>query len=62
MRKLAFRYRRMKEIYNTYRTNPQSLLGQQKHEDLLQLRLDIETLTGSWFTLAMKALSIISQR
>ena len=26
MRKLAFRYRRIKEIYNTYRTNPQSKL------------------------------------
>ena len=24
MRKLAFRYRRIKEIYNTYRTNAQS--------------------------------------
>ena len=24
MRKLAFRYRRIKEIYNTYRTNTQS--------------------------------------
>lgn len=79
MRKLAFRYRRIKEIYGTYRTNPQSkiprcashvttsmfdldLLGQQKYEDLLQLRVDIESLTGSWLTLAIKALNIIKQR
>lgn len=62
MRKLAFRYRRIKEIYNTYRTNPQSLLGQPKYEELLQLRVDIEGLTGSWLTLAIKALNIISQR
>lgn len=62
MRKLAFRYRRMKEIYNTYRTNPQNLLGQQKYEELLQLRMDIESLTGSWLTLAMKALNIVKQR
>ena len=80
MRKLAFRYRRIKEIYNTYRTNAQSkkeknlvsniitffiqvdLLGQQKYEELLQLRVDIEALTGSWLTLAIKALNIIKQR
>ncbi|CAF3344723.1 unnamed protein product [Rotaria sp. Silwood1] len=62
MRKLAFRYRRIKEIYNTYRTNAQTLLGQQKYEELLQLRVDIEALTGSWLTLAIKALNIIKQR
>ncbi len=80
MRKLAFRYRRIKEIYNTYRTNTQSkeqkqkesknfdyflfldLLGQQKYEELLQIRVDIEALTGSWLTLAIKALNIIKQR
>lgn len=39
-----------------------ALLGQQKYEELLQLRVDIETLTGSWLTLAMKALNIIKQR
>jgi hypothetical protein len=38
------------------------LLGQQKYEELLQLRVDIETLTGSWLTLAIKALNIIKQR
>jgi hypothetical protein len=38
------------------------LLGQQKYEDLLQLRVDIETLTGSWLTLAIKALNLIKQR
>jgi hypothetical protein len=83
MRKLAFRYRRIKDIYNTYRIDIQSkrltakkkilnrafffiivlgLLGQQKYEELLQLRLDTENVTGSWFTLALKALNIIKQR
>jgi len=62
MRKLAFRYRRIKDIYNTYRTDIQNLIGQQKYEDLLQLRLDMENLTGSWLTLALKALNIIKQR
>ncbi|CAF4738650.1 unnamed protein product, partial [Rotaria magnacalcarata] len=52
MRKLAFRYRRIKDIFNTYRMDTQTLLGQQKYEELLQLRLDIESYTGSWLTLA----------
>ncbi len=38
------------------------LLGQQKYEELLQLRVDIEGITGSWLTLAIKALNIIKQR
>lgn len=38
------------------------LLGQQKYEELLQLRVEIESLTGSWLTLAMKALNLIKQR
>ncbi|CAF1456687.1 unnamed protein product [Rotaria sp. Silwood1] len=62
MRKLAFRYRRIKDIYNNYRMDTQNLLDQQKYEELLQLRLDIETFTGSWLTLASKALNIIKQR
>ncbi|CAF1297621.1 unnamed protein product [Rotaria sordida] len=62
MRKLAFRYRRIKDIYNNYRMDIQHLLGQQKYEELRQLRLDIETFTGSWLTLASKALNIIKQR
>ena len=38
------------------------LLGQQKYEELLQLRLDMENITGSWLTLALKALNLIKQR
>jgi hypothetical protein len=38
------------------------LIGQSKYEELLQLRLDTENLTGSWLTLALKALNIIKQR
>jgi EYA(Eyes Absent) family protein len=62
MRKLAFRYRRIKDVYNTYRMDIQNLIGQQKYEELLQLRLDTENLTGTWLTLALKALNIIKQR
>ena len=109
MRKLAFRYRRIKEIYSSYRNNVgggwdlnlrssrsavnsfcvnwslwlhidsrqcssalthllllclfvAGLLGVQKREQWLQLRQEIEGLTDSWLTLALKSLSIINSR
>ncbi|KAM6171365.1 protein phosphatase EYA1 isoform 6-T6 [Erethizon dorsatum] len=62
MRKLAFRYRRVKEIYNTYKNNVGGLLGPAKREAWLQLRAEIEALTDSWLTLALKALSLIHSR
>ncbi|XP_052216063.1 eyes absent homolog 2-like isoform X2 [Dreissena polymorpha] len=62
MRKLAFRYRRIKEIYNTYKNNVGGVLGQQKRDTWLQLRQEIEGLTDNWLTLALKSLSIINSR
>jgi len=62
MRKLAFRYRRIKEIYERYNVNVQSLLPAHGRESWLQLRSDLETVTDSWLTLAMKSLNIIHQR
>ncbi|OXB78748.1 UNVERIFIED_CONTAM: hypothetical protein H355_010681, partial [Colinus virginianus] len=71
MRKLAFRYRRVKEIYNTYKNNvggkhalmySAGLLGPAKREAWLQLRAEIEALTDSWLTLALKALTLIHSR
>ncbi|KAG8195928.1 hypothetical protein JTE90_001162 [Oedothorax gibbosus] len=62
MRKLAFRYRRIKEVYNQYRNNVGGLLGPVKREDWLQLRSEIESLTDNWVTLALKCLSIIHSR
>ncbi|XP_076440585.1 protein phosphatase EYA1-like isoform X3 [Babylonia areolata] len=62
MRKLAFRYRRMKEMYSSYRNSVGGLLGPQKRDQWLQLRQEIETLTDQWLTLALKSLSIISSR
>ncbi|KAK2114358.1 Eyes absent 4 [Saguinus oedipus] len=60
MRKLAFRYRRVKELYNTYKNNVGGLLGPAKRDAWLQLRAEIEGLTDSWLTNALKSLSIIS--
>ncbi|GAB6022270.1 Eyes absent 1 [Chamberlinius hualienensis] len=62
MRKLAFRYRRIKEIYNSYRNNVGGLLGQNLREQWLELRSDIEALTDNWLTMALKCLNIIHSR
>jgi len=62
MRKLAFRYRRIKEIYERYNVNVQSLLPAHGRDAWLQLRTDLESVTDSWLTLAMKSLNIINQR
>ncbi|XP_052397649.1 eyes absent homolog 4 isoform X7 [Carassius gibelio] len=62
MRKLAFRYRRVKEMYCSYKNNVGGLLGPAKREAWLQLRAEVEALTDSWLTSALKSLSIISSR
>ncbi|XP_025074724.1 eyes absent homolog 4 isoform X2 [Pogonomyrmex barbatus] len=62
MRKLAFRYRKIKEIYCNYRNNVGGLLGATKREQWLQLRTDIEGLTDNWLTSAVKCLNIINKR
>ncbi|XP_029281335.1 protein phosphatase EYA4 isoform X3 [Cottoperca gobio] len=62
MRKLAFRYRRVKELYSTYKNNVGGMLGPAKRDAWLQLRAEVEALTDSWLTHALKSLSIISSR
>ncbi|XP_027027193.1 eyes absent homolog 4 isoform X7 [Tachysurus fulvidraco] len=62
MRKLAFRYRRVKELYCSYKNNVGGLLGPAKRDAWLQLRAEVEALTDSWLTTALKSLSIISSR
>lgn len=41
---------------------PSGLLGPAKREAWIQLRAEIEALTDSWLTLALKALSLIHSR
>jgi EYA(Eyes Absent) family protein len=63
MRKLAYRYRRIKEIFNAYKSNPGALLANnQKRDEWIQLRNDIETFTDNWLMLASKSLSIIKSK
>ncbi|XP_053676509.1 developmental protein eyes absent [Anopheles nili] len=62
MRKLAFRYRKIKDTYNTYRNNVGGLLGPQKRDHWLQVRSDIELETDSWHSLTLKCLNMIAQR
>ncbi|XP_015786175.1 eyes absent homolog 1 isoform X1 [Tetranychus urticae] len=61
MRKLAFRYRRIKEIYDQYRNNVSSLLGNKANE-WMHIRSEIENLTDNWLTFAIKCLTIINER
>ncbi|XP_053210926.1 eyes absent homolog 3-like isoform X2 [Panonychus citri] len=61
MRKLAFRYRRIKEIYDQYRTNVSALLGN-KAADWMHVRNQIENLTDNWLNFAIKCLTIINDR
>lgn len=62
MRKLAFRYRKIKETYNNYRNSVGGLLGATKRDQWLQLRSEIETVTENWLTLANKCLTLINSR
>lgn len=62
MRKLAFRYRRIKDIYTTYRSSVAELLGSPKCDKWAQVRSDIEKITDNWLTLAHKSLSIVKSR
>ncbi|XP_065336966.1 eyes absent homolog 2-like isoform X1 [Cloeon dipterum] len=62
MRKLAFRYRRIKEMYNNYRHSVGGLLGPAKRDQWLQLRAEIEAVTENWLTLAIKCIALINSR
>ncbi|KAJ8334904.1 hypothetical protein SKAU_G00405430 [Synaphobranchus kaupii] len=62
MRKLAFRYRRLKEIYNGYKSNVGGLLSPMKREMLLRLQGDIENVTDAWLSTALKSLLLIQSR
>nr|KAF6471269.1 EYA transcriptional coactivator and phosphatase 2 [Molossus molossus] len=62
MRKLAFRYRRVKEMYNAYKNNVGGLIGAPKRETWLQLRAELEALTDLWLTHSLKALTLINSR
>ncbi|XP_035715783.1 eyes absent homolog 2 isoform X2 [Folsomia candida] len=62
MRKLAFRYRRIKEVYTGHRTNVSGMINPQVREQWVHLRSEIEALTDNWTSLVMKCLSVINSR
>ena len=49
MRKLAFRFRKIKENYNIYRNNVGALLGPNKRDTWLRIRQDLESNTDVSF-------------
>lgn len=61
-RKLAFRYRRIKELYGSYRNNLDDLLGPGKREQWMPLRIDLENISDAWHTLAIKCINTINRR
>ncbi|CDW54049.1 eyes absent 1 [Trichuris trichiura] len=62
MRKVAFRYRRIRDLYNLYKENVGGLLGCSKQKQWHQIRSDIEVYTDSWHNLVVKCLSLISAK
>ncbi|KAK7909296.1 hypothetical protein WMY93_013980 [Mugilogobius chulae] len=62
MRKLAFRYRRLKEIYNGYKNNVGGLLSPIKRDLLVRLQTEIENVTDAWLSTALKSLLLIQGR
>ncbi|XP_073420679.1 protein phosphatase EYA3 isoform X2 [Dendrobates tinctorius] len=62
MRKLAFRYRKVIEVYEKYKGNISALLSPQRRNSLQRLRADIETLTDGWLGTALKCLLLIQSR
>ncbi|XP_060113885.1 eyes absent homolog 3 isoform X1 [Heteronotia binoei] len=62
MRKLAFRYRKVREVYDKYKNNVGALLSPEKKEALQRLREDIEVLTDNWLGTALKSLLLIQSR
>ncbi|KAM4794889.1 protein phosphatase EYA3 [Rhinophrynus dorsalis] len=62
MRKLAFRYRKVIEVYEKYKSNVGGLLSLQRRDSLQRLRADIEALTDGWLGTALKCLQLIQSR
>ena len=62
MRKLSFRYRRIKEFYNMYKNNIPGILGPTKTEIWEQVRSEVETSTDHWLQYATKCLALINSR
>ncbi|KAF8560803.1 hypothetical protein P879_00736, partial [Paragonimus westermani] len=62
MRKLAFRYRRIRDLYSAYRYNVPALLGSAKANQWLTLRSNLDLLTDCWLSLAHRATEQIASR
>ncbi|TRY80954.1 hypothetical protein TCAL_09562 [Tigriopus californicus] len=62
MRKLAFRFRKIRENYNLYRNNVGALLGSPRREQWMTIRHDLESNTDEWLSRAFNCLRIINSR
>ena len=63
MRKLAFRYRRIKEVYNEYRGNVEALMSDDVRFATWHDTLEgIDEISDGWLNTARLCLHLISQR
>ena len=59
MRKLAFRFRKIKENYNIYRNNVGALLGPTKRDTWVRIRQELETHSDVSFLVLLLATKIL---
>lgn len=62
MRKMAFRFRKIKEDYNRYQHDVGSLLGPHRRDTWINTCRELENQTDNWLTLALKCLNVIQSR
>ena len=60
MRKLAFRFRKIKENYNIYRNNVGALLGPTKRDTWVRIRQELETHSDVSFLNAMFTILLVA--
>ena len=62
MRKLGYRYRQIKELYDLYKINPHNLFNPETQSQLQNLRSEIDKLTENWMSVAHECLRLVALR
>ena len=61
-KKIAFRYRHIKTLYNQFSLNPASVMNNEKMEIMLNVREQLNKYTKGWLDLIGQCLDIINRR
>ncbi|KAL3307057.1 hypothetical protein Ciccas_014438, partial [Cichlidogyrus casuarinus] len=62
MKKMAFRYRRIREVYNEQRGNPEALFTDEQRARLLVCTSQLEQITCQWHNLVRASLLLVQNR